>query len=163
MAEGLTQALGEEGADPGVPPGPCHLPASLLAVSDGPLHPRGGGGSSSGLAALSQARRKVRCGSLVTGPAGPSPRSGRVWNFPVISRSGRECPHSPEPHLAVRPGKRPVSFTGGSLRAGVIDQQGLDPRTAPRTAPSSVPSLSWPCPLGLQEMSAKFRYCVGNQ
>lgn len=35
-----------------------------------------------------------------------------------------------------------------ALRAGVINQQCLDPRTAP----CSVPPLSWPCPLGLWEM-----------
>ena len=138
MAEGLTQALGEEGADPGVPPGPCHLPASLLAGSDGPLHPRGGGGSSCGLAALSQARRKVRCGSLVTGPAG----SGRVWNFPVISRSGRECPHSPEPHLAVRPGKRP-GFLYRRLSEGGCDKAAVSgPQDSPQLRPFPFLALS---------------------
>ena len=56
------------------------------------------------------------------------------------------------------PGSAQVSFPGGSLRAGVINQQ-----SGPRTAPCSVPSLSWPCPLGLREMSTNFRYCAGNQ
>ena len=46
-----------------------------------------------------------------------------------------------------------------ALRAGVINQQCLDPRTAP----CSVPPLSWPCPLGLREMNTNFRYCAGNQ
>lgn len=41
----------------------------------------------------------------------------RVWNFPVI-RSGREWLHSPEPHLAARPGKRPGFFSGRLSEGG---------------------------------------------
>ena len=75
----------------------------------------------------------MRCGSLVTGPAG----SGRVWNFPVISRSGRECPHSPEPHLAVRPGKRP-GFLYRRLSEGGCDKAAV---SGPQDSPQLLPFL----------------------
>lgn len=160
MAEGLTQALGEEGADPGVTPGPCHLLASLLADSDGPLHPRGGGGEQlwPGRPLTSQEE-----GEMWLPGHRPSKLLSRVWervwSFPVISRVEERVLTPQGPTWWSGLGSTQVSFTGGSLRAGVINQQYLDPRTAP----NSVPSPSWPCPLGLREMSAKFRHCVGNQ